>query len=948
MTMTEKHCPKALSRRSFVKIAAAAGAAAGLGVSMSGSLKDAGKAFAESGSSIKTVKTMCHGCIQFCAVLATVEDGVVTKLQGDPDSPLNKTSICIKGLNQMHTVYSPRHILHPMRHVERGTNKWETISWDEAIELAATKIKEGVDKYGPYSFFVSSGGGGAYSGFWAYGFCEAILSPNSFEPGGAQCFMPRASMAPFVYGGRPPSIADSFLWEPFNTYKPATKMIVLWGAQPSISQTALSGHGMADLRVDRGCKTIVVDPNFTPDSAKADVWLPLRPGTDTALVLCWWSYIIEHKLYDEDFTKYWTNLPFLINPDTRLPYLAEEVWPDYVNPAKDPNDEFSTPAYVCFDKKTGTIQPLPYSLPEDSPVDPEIFFTAVVNGAESRTAGQIYYDEAKEWTLEKTGEYCWLQPDKIEEAVKLYAEAEVAGIAHGVATDQTKASSEVPLGVNGLDTIMGYVDKPGVTLTHLSEQYKDRPVMVGDTAALGAWSANYGVGYHVGKTDNWNKKRVEEFPDQELLKTYNQLQRDRLGLVEHKGFFWQDNCHIPTILKAIRTGEPYKPRVWYDFSGNKLAMLGNAQSWYDVLDEIDFCICQYPMITSFHYEAADLIFPLQEWLEWNGTSDIINNKFMFTQVIHLGETVNNGVPATRILARYRELMGETGPSKYTVMPQPDSEDGVRAGVAKDMGVESYEELVNNQDKYVPKVTPPDEYWRYYQYLDIVSDGLPGGFATESRKCEPYCTILLKMSRTGWPFTYPLEMPACDDYNPICVNIPPNENPGDDPEYPLVITSGRVPYYHHGTMRHAPFSRELYPAPEVKINPRTAAEYGIEHMDWVKISSPRGSISARAYLTEGEAPGQLWMERFWNPEAYDASQANPDGGWRQCNINVITDNYVDSDTEKPYNSVYGSYTLRGFQVKIEKGERPENIWVEPKEFEPFMPTLTSEPQTGDVF
>lgn len=937
-----------LSRRSFVKVAAAASAAAGIGLSMASSLKDAGSAWAEAAPNIKTVKTMCHGCIQFCALIATVENGVVTKLQGDPSSPLNKTSICIKGLNQLHTVYSPRHVLHPMRHIERGTNDWETISWDEAIDLAVSKIKESIDKYGNYSFFVSSGGGGAYSGFWAYAFCEALQSPNSFEPGGAQCFMPRASMAPFVYGGRPPSIADSFLWEPFNTYNPKTEMIVLWGAQPSISQTALSGRGMADLRVDRGCKTVVVDPSFTADAAKADVWLPLRPGTDTALILCWWRYIIEKKLYDEHFAKYWTNLPFLINPLTRLPYRAEEIWPSYVNPAKDPNDEFDTPAYVCFDSRTGTVQPLPFSSPEASPVDPEIFTTVEVNGTMAKTAGQIYREEADEWTLDKTAEFCWLKADKIEQAIKLYADAEVAGIAHGVATDQTKASSEAPLGLNGLDCLMGYVDKPGACLTHLSEQYKDRPTMVGDVAAIGAWKANYGIGFVVGKTENWNRKQIDEFPDQQLLKTYNQLQRDRLGLVEHKGFFWQDNCHIPTILKAIRTGEPYKPRVWYEFSGNKLAMLGNAQSWFDVLNEIDYVICQYPNLTSFHFEACDLFLPTQEWLEWNGTSDIINNKFMFTQVIHLGETVNNCIPAFQILDKYRKAINEDGPCKFEPMPQPRTEEGVRKEVAMMMGAPDYDELVNNQDKYVPKVIPPEEYWKYYQYKDIVSDGLPGGFATESRKCEPYATILLHMARNGWPFTYPMEMPACKDYNPICVNVPPNESPGDDPEYPLVITSGRVPYYHHGTMRHAPFSRELYPVPMVKINPKTAADYDIKHMDWVKVSSRRGSIAARAYLTEGEAPGQLWMERFWNPEAFDASQAKPDGGWRQCNINVITDNYVDSSIEMPWNNVYGSYTLRGFQVKIEKGARPANIWVEPKEFEPFMPTLHGEPQTGDVF
>lgn len=117
---------------------------------------------------------------------------------------------------------------------------------------------------------------------------------------------------------------------------------------------------------------------------------------------------------------------------------------------------------------------------------------------------------------------------------------------------------------------------------------------------------------------------------------------------------------------------------------------------------------------------------------------------------------------------------------------------------------------------------------------------------------------------------------------------------------------------------------------------------------MKISSRRGSTSAIAYVTQTVGPRTLWMERFWNPEAFDASQSNPDGGWRQCNINVLTDNYIDSDVDHPWNDVYGSYTLRGFQVKVEPGERPSNVWIEPEEFEPFMPTLQGEPQTEVVF
>ncbi|MDE8702423.1 molybdopterin-dependent oxidoreductase [Adlercreutzia equolifaciens] len=959
-----------MTRRTFAKASALAGVAAAVGATMTEGLADAPAAFADAPAEVKTYKSMCHGCIQPCAVLVTVEDGVVTRIQGDPDAPNNKTGVCVKCLNQLHTCYSPRRVLHPMKHVERGTNNWETISWDEAIELAADKIGEAIEKYGPYSFFASGGGGGLYCGFHGYNFPEGFGSPNTFEPGGAQCFEPRVTCAPLVGMVCSQSIADSRVVEPFNTYDPQCEMLVIWGAQPTISQTANSGHAMADLRVDRGCKTVVVDPNFSPDAAKADVWLPVRPGTDTALLLSWIRYIFDNELYDEQFCKYWTNLPFLINPDTRFPYLAEEIWPDYKNPSADPNEVYSNPAYVCFDAKTNSIQPFPYTAPADSPVDPVILAEVEVNGKKAKTAGQIYWEEAEPWTLEAAGEYCWCKPEKIEEAIRLYTDAKVAGIAHGVATDQQRCASEAPLGCLMLDTMMGYIYKPGCTITLTNQHYESRPIAYWGPMMRDLWVNQYGISWVTGYTEKWNRERVENFEDKESQAWYMQMMKDKLGFNRFRGFYNQDTTHAPSILHAIMTGEPYKPRVWYDFSGNKFAVCGNASSWYDALGELDFIIGQHPIVTSFHYEACDLFFPMKEWLEWNGTGSQQNKTFMYTEVVHLGETAHNFISSNRVLQRYREKYKPEDLDNPAPLNRGDfkagdelTEQTLRNHVAEKFEAESWEYLKEHQDEFIPKVIPEEQYYCYNQHEEIVDDGLPAGFPTESRKLEPYCTMYLHMSRTGFPIAYPAQWEQLEtDYNPICVNIPPVEDPTTDTEYPLVITSGRLPYFHHGTMRHAAFARELCPVPDCKINPKTAAEYGIEHMDWIKITSRRGSTHARAYLTEAEAPGQLWMERFWNPEAYDASQKNPDGGWRQCNINVLTTNFVENldlseedfvegdpeKTKNPWNLVYGSFTLRGFTVKIEKSERPENIWVEPKEFQPFMPTLQSEPQTGDVY
>ena len=108
-------------------------------------------------------------------------------------------------------------------------------------------------------------------------------------------------------------------------------------------------------------------------------------------------YIIDQNgLYDEPFVKHWTNLPFLINPDTRLAYRAEEVWPDYVNPAADPDRRLRYPGLrVLRCAQTNSVQPFPFTAPEDCAVDPAIFATATVNGKEAKTAGQIYWEEAR-------------------------------------------------------------------------------------------------------------------------------------------------------------------------------------------------------------------------------------------------------------------------------------------------------------------------------------------------------------------------------------------------------------------------------------------------------------------------------------------------------------------------------------------------------------------------
>lgn len=957
-----------ISRRGFMKAAAATGAA----LTAAGSiplLETTDQAFAAGSVERVMHKTACHGCTNCCPVRVYTEDGRVVKIEGDPDGPLNKGGVCLKCLSQIQTVYSPRHVLHPMKRVgERGENRWEAISWEEAVDLAGEQIATAVKKYGPYSYWSARGGGGAYIEWETSGLDYTFGGCNSLASGACQCAMPRDFVSTTSVGfnccvdmdnvDRWVGITDNA--ELDGTRRDETESVfVLWGSQPHSSKAAHGGHGLTDARSNLGVKTIVVDPYMTAEATKADVWLPVRPGSDCALMLSWIHHIIENNLYDEAFVKHWTNLPFLINPETRLAYRAEEVWPDYVNPAADPAGVYDTPAYVCFDAKTNSVQPFPFTSPENCAVDPVIFATATVNGKEAKTAGQIYKEEAEPWTLEAAGETCWLDPERIREAVELYAKADFGGLSNGVFSDHQENSSTAPLGALAIDALLGYVESPCSAFQNhgAASRTADRP-----TQRLGVFSSTferYGLGWTTGLTKAENDRLLDVIVadwdakgrnGKEMQRYFFQSRCDTMGANEHKGIHQWQTCAPKELRQAITTGEPYRPRVMYEMSGNKYAVMGPSLEWKKAYDEQDFVIQQYPNMTSFTVQTVDLFLPTTEWLEYDsyeapGTH--FNRHYARCQVTHLGETVNPFVSPYQVAEAAVEKLGAENvfdPDAYKV-PFFESLEAARAAWAEQMGKGSWQEMLDDIDHRFTE-EPMDDYMAYYQYKEPVSDGLPRGFATMSRKVDVYSEAMLRLARTGFPYMYPFDQPACDDYDPICTFKEPTESPvegqpGYDPEYPLVITTGRLPHFHHGTMRHAPFIREVMPAPELKINPETAAEYGIEHLDWVKITSRRGSSNARAYLTQGIAPGVLITERFWNPECFDETQETITPGIEECGYNIMS-------ADEFQNPCFATNSYRAFTVKIEKTERPERIWIESEQFQPFMPTLSGEPVTEEVF
>lgn len=950
-------------KRDLGQLASAAQAARATGFFSDDALVETDASFAESGVARQRHHSCCHNCYNSCPLWVYTEDGVAVKIEGDYDGTLSKGALCTKALNQLHLVYSPRHVLHPMKRVgERGGNEWETISWDEALDLAGAQMALATKKYGPWSIMVGAGGGGTYGNVFQRVTQDAIGAPTCISAGGCQCYLPADCAGQWMRGGSNNRHEGNNAREMWNAWHPTMECVVLWGSQTSASGAAYAARANADMR-ERGIKTIVVDPYFTEEAAKADIWLPIRPMADIAMLLGWFNYIISHKLYDEHFCKYWTNYPFLIDPDTRLPLKAEQVWPDYVNPSADPDDVYDTPAYVCFDARTNKVQPLPFTAPENSPVDPVVFCEADVTFPDGtvrtcKTGGQVQWEACADFTLEKTAELTWCDADTIERAIKLYAST-LSGIGTGQFADMSELSGQFIFGTMALDMLCGKVDKPGVVLTEQKPEsrHTHRPTHFWCGRP---YQETFGVGWTVGLTEGenlrrsqaavqrWNEKGVDGLAKQKEFVAY---QMARMGSDKHKAVHqWQLNELAP-VRKMLMTGEPYKVAVRWEQSGNKYAVMGCGEEWHKAYMNIDFCIHQQPHMTSTTFEDADLFLPMQEWLEFEHaceTQTQFNQTFMRKQIVHLGETADPFICVTQIVDSLSRHLG--GDDKlldrdFQFNGTYRTKEDIYPTWAKMYGVDDWEEAVKHSEDHTLTV-PIDELYQYYQYLDVVDDGLPAGFATLSRKCEPYVTMAVMNGHTGFPYNFPYEQVGpngeWEEYDAVCTYAEQQENMlQDDPDFPFYLTTGRVAHYHHTTLRNAPLSRETLPVPDLRMNPRDAEKLGLSHGDWAELSSRRGHTQGRVYLTEGVRPGVVMMERFYFPESYDRSQKQMSGGWRQCNVNLMARDDV-------VNKTFASASWRGYRVNVKKSTKPEGVWTEPQEFQPFMPTLKTQAVTEEVF
>ena len=308
--LTKTMMDSVLSRRSFMKWSAALGGTAAIAGGLSVGLQALQTAAQAAESEGTWIPAACwHNCGGRCLVKAQVVDGVVTRVKSDdthedsPDYPQQRA--CVRGRSQRMQIFGADRLKYPMKRVHwepgtggdkslRGKDDWERISWEEALDYIAEELRRVKETYGNEAILGLPNGRllNAYGGAWE---TWGMVSSGAWP---APALHMAGRMQFFSFGG-PGGHNDRL--DLRNAH-----LIVLWGANPAwSSQGSPTYHYLQAKKA--GAKIICVDPRYSATAAAlADEWIPVRPGTDTALLLGIAYHMIENNLQDQEFLDTYT------------------------------------------------------------------------------------------------------------------------------------------------------------------------------------------------------------------------------------------------------------------------------------------------------------------------------------------------------------------------------------------------------------------------------------------------------------------------------------------------------------------------------------------------------------------------------------------------------------------------------------------------------------------
>ncbi len=500
-------------------------------------------------------------------IICVVEDGRLVEVRPDPDHPNGPHEIELDPKSRVlpELLYHPDRLKYPVRRTKPKTSSdpgWERITWDEALDAIAAKLLEIRDASGAEAvdFHRASPGGAASIDYntWFHRLAFSFGSPN-ISSAMYICNWHKDFASRYTYGS---GIAEPDFEQ--------TACMVLWGHNP---ENTWRGHYRSILRaLDRGAKFIVVDPRRIPLADKADLWLPVRPGTDGCLALGMLQVLLSDELFDPEFARTWTTGPFAIREDTGR--FLREI---------DLDPEGGEDRFMVWDEERRTLRAIhPLEDLEALSLTPALSAagTAPFPTGETvayRTAWDHLVEAAGRTPLDEVSRITGVPEDDIRRAARMLATVKPSSYYTYNGVEQHPNATQTNRAISVLFSLTGQIDAPGANVAQPS------------AGAMGI------AGVHLLPPGGREKN----------------LARERFPLGPPG-----TTAHIPPyeVFRAILTGKPYPIRAIVSFGGNILLSTCDTLEGQKALEKLEFFVLAELFETPVA-RFADILLPASTFLE---------------------------------------------------------------------------------------------------------------------------------------------------------------------------------------------------------------------------------------------------------------------------------------------------------------------------------------------
>jgi len=779
-------------------------------------------------------------------------------------------------------------VLHPLRRKgPRGSGAWERVSWDEALGEIADRLVSAIVEDGPDSVVMDVGTNGigttaqAASQRLADAIDCVMLDPNT-EIGDQQ------QGAAITYGG----ISTARSTESFFD----SDLILIWSGNPAYTQIP-NYHFLTEARY-HGATLVVIAPDYNASAMHADLFVPVKPGTDVALALAMAKLILDEGLHDEALLREQTDLPILVRLDTKK-FLRES---DLVEGGSDET-------LYRWDRARGAIEVASTDSIALGASDPALegsFEVRTLSGlVKLQPVFELLKAEVAPWTPEAASRVCGTPPDMIRRLARMLAGARAASNVETLCLGKIYHGDAIMRAQILVFVLCGHLGSPGAGYVSVSNLAPDgHGPILGENRGLLTPGAKFARRHAAALLRDHLLRRP---PPREVVRALSE------AFVESKGMssatlFWQLHGGVidvsalpwdPTLPRGIREYvrealekkwqlvEPApgkRPRALLVMAGNPLRRVRSAQKLREVLwPKLDLVVVSDIRMSSTA-RFADYVLPVAASYEKANASSFIN-QFLLVHAAKAatepaGDAKNEWEIACLLAAKIQECAKARGISSFKgrrgETQQLDRVHDIvtRKGEFGEKDAEKFARLLIEKSTNLDTTSFEEATARGWAKVTSLGRGpINATAATDWAPGESITPHLWHVrDKKPWPtLTGRVQFYIDHDwYLELGEALPVfKEPPRAGGDYPLQMTGGHTRWSIHSLQRADALMLRLQRGePALYVAAEDARARGVSDWDRVEVSNDVGRFRVRVKVSPAIRPGQVVMYHAWEDYQFE--------------------------------------------------------------------------------